>query len=281
MLNGLTLTALFGNFYYHHQELIKTFLRLKEKEQRPILTDEDDFDLPKGWDAYIKEKLNSIIKDCEKKSEIKITDNKKYRGEVKTIQKEKVPFGKGILEFTNGKKIVGTFENGELNGEGGIIEPSGFRVMGNFKNGKLDGIGEIVYDNKRTYRGKFKEGTGIEKGRLNWADDHFCILNIVDEESTTAKCFEPSKELYYIGDYKNYHCTGKGKVYFGDAQSYEGDVYEGILEGYGVRKDKYGDELYRGPFSNNEFKGKLQNREVVGYITIGVVNIILSLLIRK
>lgn len=282
MLNAITGAALFGNFYYHHQELIKSLLRLKEKEQRPVLTEKDDFDLPKDWELKIKENLNKIVTESEKKPEIKITDNKLYRGEVKKIQGEKVPTGKGMMETLNDKrKYIGIFQGGDLNGEGGIVDPSGSRTIGNFKNGNLDGLGMLQNYYEKTYKGNFKDGKPCGKGRWIFKDESFCITDTADEENITAKCYEKSNELYYEGDYNNYTYTGKGKFYYENGESYEGELSEGNIEGYGIRRDKHGDELYQGQFLNNQFVGRLQNREVAGYITIGVLNILMSIILKK
>lgn len=282
MLNIITGTALFSNFYYHHQELIKVLLRLKEKDTRPKLTPEDDFDFPEKWEDSMKNKLNDIIKASEKKSELKITDNKVYKGEYKTIKGEKLPFGKGVLEFVrDNRKHIGNFQNGDLNGDGGVVESSGSKVIGTFKNGQLDGLGEMLNFFGKSYKGNFKEGKPHGKGKWLFQDGSFCVTDTKDEDNIFAKCYEKNNELYYVGDYKNYAYTGTGKFYFENGESYEGEMNEGKVEGYGVRRDKYGDELYKGDFINNQFVGRLQNREVVGYITIGVLNIILSLISKK
>jgi len=282
MINALTVSALAGNFYYHHQELLKSILRLKNGEKRPILKEENDFELPKNWENNIKDQLNSIIKAHNEKSPVKITDYKTYKGEYKNIKGDKIPSGKGILETVkDGRKYIGTFQNGELTGEGGIMDPSGSRIIGTFKNGSLDGLGEMLNDFGKTYKGNFKEGTPAGKGKWIFQDGSFCITDTQDEENIIAECYEKNRELYYKGDYKNYSYTGKGLFYFENGESYEGDMIEGKVEGYGIRRDKYGDELYRGNFVNNQFIGKLQNREVAGYIAIGVVNILLSMILKK
>ena len=282
MINALTVSALMGNFYYHHQELLKSILRLKNGENRPILKEENDFELPKNWENNIKDQLNSIIKAYNDKSQVKITDYKTYKGEYKNIKGDKIPNGKGILETVkDGRKYIGTFQNGELTGEGGIMDPSGSRILGTFKNGSLDGLGEMLNDFGKTYKGNFQEGSPFGKGKWIFQDGSFCITDTKDEENIMAECYEKNRELYYKGDYKNYSYTGKGIFYFDNGESYEGDMVEGKVEGYGIRRDKYGDELYRGNFVNNQYIGKLQNREVAGYVAIGVLNIILSMLLKK
>lgn len=282
MINILTGVALVANFYYHHNELLKTLLRLRDKEKRPVLTEADDFELPKDWETNMKEHLNKIIKTYEKKNEVKITDNKSFKGEVKTIKKVKVPHGKGILEtLRDNRKYIGTFENGELNGEGGIIYPSGAKILGTFKNGSLDGVGEMLNDFGKSYKGHFKEGKPFGKGKWIFDDGSFCITDMKDEENIYAQCYERNNELYYKGGYKNFGYTGKGKFYFENNESYEGDMNEGKFEGYGIRRDKYGDELYRGTFVDNKYVGYFQQREVIGYVTIGIVNILSSMILKR
>ncbi len=282
MINALTVSALAGNFYYHHQEMLKYFLRIKTGDNRPILKDEDDFELPKNWENSVKDNLNSIVKAYNDKSSVKITDYKTYKGEYKNIKGDKIPQGKGILETVkDGRKYIGTFQNGELTGEGGIIDPSGSKILGTFKNGSLDGLGEMLNDFGKTYKGNFQEGRPFGKGKWIFQDGSFCITDTVDEDNIMAACYEKDNKMYYKGEYKNYSYTGKGIFYFENDESYEGDMNEGKVEGYGIRRDKFGDELYKGNFINNQYMGKLQNREVVGYVAIGVVNILLSMLLKK
>ena len=282
MLNAVTGAALFGNFFYHHKEFLQTILFLREKQKRPILLEEDDYDLPINWETNIKDNLNKIVKDSEKKTEAKITDNKKYRGDYKIIDGEKVPHGKGVLELINdNRKSVGTFNEGRLNGEGGITDDSGSKVIGTFRNNYLDGLGLMLNQFEKTYKGNFKEGQPYGRGKWIFKDGSFCVTDTKDAENITAKCYEKNRELYYVGDFKDYSYTGQGKYYFENGESYEGEMNEGRVEGYGSRKDQYGDELYRGQFVNNAYIGSLQNREVAGYIGVGIVNIVLSIIFKR
>ncbi len=277
MLNGVTIAALLGNYYYFHPEYVKTVLGLKEKAKKPVLVEEDDFEPPRDWEVERKEYLNKVIRENEKKTKIKLTDNKIYRGEAKKIDGEKVPYGKGYVEFENGKRMVGSFINGELNGEGGIVDPDVSQALGNYKNGELEGLGAVLFPFK-SYRGYFVNGAPSGKGKWNFDGGSSCVTETIDQDNITAKCYTKDNELYYQGDYKNFSYTGKGKFYFDNGETYEGDLKDGKLDGYGTQRDKYGDKMYSGEFVDNVFKGKMDWKEVYGYLAIGVLNMALSLL---
>lgn len=279
-IDALSVAAAVGNCWFHHQEFFRYYLGMREKYQRPVLKSDIEYRPPEKWEENLKNSLNTIWEKYKDKKPITLQSGQQYKGETKKVKGTVIPHGKGILGVPGDYLYVGNFENGIENGEGQALRSDTSKRLGTFKNGALTGLALISMGEGDTYIGNFKEDQPIGKGKLLLKNGSFCNVDI-EESKSMAECYEKNNEMYYKGDFTDFKCSGKGTFYFDNGESYEGDLVEGNIEGYGKRFDKYGDELYRGNFANNQYKGYFQERETIGYLTIGFVNLLLHALTRK
>jgi len=130
----------------------------------------------------------------------------KYQGQVKDGK----PNGLGILispKYSNRAewKYVGSWENGERNGQGTLTYSSGGKYVGGWKNGKEHGQGTSTgYGEK--YVGSWKNGKKNGEGTETWRDGTKMIGEWKNDDlwnGTTTLPSHPNKPVKVVnGEYK-------------------------------------------------------------------------------
>jgi hypothetical protein len=64
--------------------------------------------------------------------------------------------GKGIINFPDGKKYEGTFNNHGMDGDGTLNWPNGDKYVGKFGSGRIHGRGILTYNDGGMYEGEWK-----------------------------------------------------------------------------------------------------------------------------
>lgn len=162
--------------------------------------------------------------------------------------------GFGTLLTQTGNFYKGNFKNNVFNGKGLFINKTGDYYLGNWENGESKGKGELVMKSGTKYTGDFaenkKQGTGTE---IYNSGDIF-EGEFVNNEKTKGKIYFKDGSTYN-GDVKNGKITGRGEYKWPDGRKYEGDIKEGIIEGNG--KTTYPDgSWYEGEYVDNKKNGK-------------------------
>lgn len=111
--------------------------------------------------------------------------------------------GKGFMEYADGRKYQGDFNNGELNGKGTFTWTDGTKYEGDFKDDLMDGKGIKEYADGTKYEGDWKNGLKDGKGTYTWTDG--------------------SK---YEGDWKNGMINGKGTYTNSKGVKFTGDFVD-------------------------------------------------------
>jgi hypothetical protein len=133
----------------------------------------------------------------------------RYEGEIK---REYILFGDYIFEglgslvFLNGNKYVGSWKDGERNGQGTFSSPDGDKYVGEWKNGKKNGQGTYTWKDGRKYLGEYKDGKRHGQGTQTWSDG-----------------------MKYVGEWKN------GREWNGTSYNKNGNTHEKFVNGKEVK----------------------------------------------
>ena len=139
------------------------------------------------------------------------SDKKFYLGQII----DRLPNGKGILVYKNGKTFYGNFERGEMQGLG-LLEHSkddSFKrkfLAGKFQNNKANGNATLVWDDAFHY-GEFVDDSINGWGLRSWDTDGM-----------------------YKGYWKNNERSGSGTAYYANGDIYEGQLKDNEQHGYGT-----------------------------------------------
>ena len=221
--------------------------------------------------------------DCLYKGTLTIDSIQKYKNaQGKKLYNINSLTGKGVLYLRNGKKYVGNFINGELNGWCRYINSKGVCYEGLFIKGVLNGKGEIIKIDenlrKHIYKGDIKNFKKEGKGKEKTNDFSYEGEFVNDMKHGNGKIFYNNNGDYYEGQFYNGAITGKGfykwknqHTYFGDfvcgkmhgkglykwtdGNQYEGEYINNIKEGQGEFKWNDG-KIYKGSFENGKPHGK-------------------------
>ena len=123
----------------------------------------------------------------------------------------------------------------------------------------LNGPGKIVFKNNITYEGNIKYG----------------LLHNTDENDPSILNFPDGTQ--YVGTVKNNRITGEGKYTFKNGDTYEGQVVNGLRNGYGIFKSSNNSNniIYEGEWKNGlkHGKGKIiqGNMELEGEWENGII----------
>ncbi len=174
-----------------------------------------------------------------------------------------------------GADIQAQCQSGDcVNGKGIYIYPSGAKYIGHFKNGEIHGIGTCYYSDGSKYQGEWvtrypqgkgtktlADGTRIEglwlKGQR--VDERGNVIaQLLDDDGTDIQvgCV--------MGDCEN----GEGVFAFANGSKYEGQFYNGKMDGWGTWYYANG-EKYIGTFKENYPHGRGNMYASKGAITSG------------
>lgn len=78
----------------------------------------------------------------------------------------------GLMIFQDGSQYRGAFKNNLLHGKGTVTDISGRKIMGIWVNGFIEGDATIVYESGEIYKGQIKELKKHGKGRLWLRNNH-------------------------------------------------------------------------------------------------------------
>ena len=136
-----------------------------------------------------------------------------YTGYVDQVHKE--PNGNGTMEYFNGDRYIGEWENGQRHGDGEMLYANGDVYSGEWAFGAKNGYGVYTWSDGRVYEGNYKND--LRDGK---------------------------------GEYRGW--TGFTTVHGGWKGTYYGTSVGNIFEGDGIFEFDNGDR-FEGTFHNNEF----------------------------
>ena len=150
----------------------------------------------------------------------------KYTGEFKDGARQ----GDGILLMPGGRKIVGVWENNEIQ-SGTYTEPDGTVYKGQWMFRERNGLGTLTFPDGRKYIGEFKSDKRHGQGTMLFPDGR-----------------------KYVGDFLSGKRTGSATMTYPDGRNYTGEFKDGVIDGQGTM-DYPGGKKQEGTFKNGEFVG--------------------------
>lgn len=162
--------------------------------------------------------------------------------------------GFGQFNFISNEIYTGEWETSTMSGDGKMIFNGVGTYDGDYLDSVRDGEGSFVWDNGDKYVGDWDNDKIHGEGTYTFSNGNYV--------SGTFKSNKIYSGTYYISAEK-YSCemyiedsvlTNKIKLTVTSGVSYEGEISEGKLNGYGIMKYKDG-ATYTGNFKNNQRSG--------------------------
>ncbi len=219
-------------------------------------------------DPDSKEYVEQLYIRCESYGKTIDLSNFKYDGWKKYYSDNDKFFTwkKGNNILRNQTKVYNTNDlnnvqiyNGEMNydnqrhGEGKLTTTKYVRI-GEWRNDKFTGWGIEARRNGESIEGRFVNGLINGKGIFMNSDGDKYIGDFVDSRRHGEGEFI-SKNIKYVGEFKNNKMDGKGKIKFTqEGHEYEGEFYNNQMNGYGIFKWSNGD-IYEGEMVNGKMHG--------------------------
>ncbi|KAG8235107.1 hypothetical protein J437_LFUL015534, partial [Ladona fulva] len=151
-----------------------------------------------------------------------------------------LPNGKGVMEWSDGRKIEGIFKDGLVNGHARHTHPSIGTYDGQWKDGLYHGYGIMRYANGAVYEGEWREGQpdghGIKK------EGHFlssiASVYVGDWVAGAKHGYGVMDDIVagekYLGMWERGEKHGSGLIVSLDGVYHEGSFIRGTITGYGV-----------------------------------------------
>jgi len=281
---GLSVGALFLNYFYHHKKEIRVMLDMDPMPEFPtIKSDPPTYTFDPTFEENIDKKTKEIEEYTEKKPSVPIGDQLEYKGDYTKKNKKDTqiyPNGKGVYYAkSNPFKMVGQFTDGVVNGPALFRYPDGTVVKTDFKNGEINGLG-VRYLEDMKFEGHLVDGKPQGSGVYTF-DGNRKIFVKEEDGVEKAKCYDGDGRLWYRGEFKEGQCHGYGEFFYRNGHRYIGDFNNGKMEGVGVMKNMYGDVIYNGVFSNDHYGNKWKVYTEPGIIAATVILNMASMLYKR
>ena len=149
----------------------------------------------------------------------------------------------GIMLYSGGTILRGTFKDGLLKGEGMVQWANGDIYEGDFQEGVRTGRGIIKWADGDIYEGDFQEGVRTGRGIIKWANGDIYEGDFQEGVRTGRGIIKGANGVIYEGDFLSDQLHGEGTMIWPDGTIYDGDWKDGKREGTGIttlpNKQKY------------------------------------------
>ena len=126
---------------------------------------------------------------------------------------------RATITYPDGRKIVGEFKDGKINGKGTITYPDGRKFVGEYKDGKINGKGTQTWPDGRKFVGEYKDDKRNGKGTITYPDGR-----------------------KIVGEFKDGKINGKGTETWPDGDKFVGEYKDGKINGKGTYTWPNGDK---------------------------------------
>ena len=161
--------------------------------------------------------------------------------------------GKGTLVFDTGHKYTGGFIDGVRQGDGILLMPGGRKIVGIWENNEIQS-GTYTEPDGTVYEGQwmFRERNG--QGTLTFPDGRKYIGEFKSDKRHGQGTMLFPDGRKYVGDFLSGKRTGSATMTYPDGRNYTGEFKDGVIDGQGTM-DYPGGKNQEGTFKNGEFVG--------------------------
>ena len=160
-------------------------------------------------------------------------DGNVYRGTFKLGKN--IEQGFGVAHYPSGSQLYGKFQEGVLS-IGVLLYSDGTLLRGTFKDNCLQGKGMIQWTNGDIYEGDFIDGVRTGKGIIKWANGDIYEGDFLNDKRTGKGIIKWANGDIYEGDFIDGVRTGKGIIKWANGDIYEGDFLNNKRTGDGKMK---------------------------------------------
>ena len=158
-------------------------------------------------------------------------DGNVYRGTFKLGKN--IEQGFGVAHYPSGSQFYGKFQEGVLS-IGVLLYSDGTILRGTFKDNCLQGKGMIQWTNGDIYEGDFQEGVRTGKGIIKWANGDIYEGDFQEGVRTGRGIIKWANGVIYEGDFLSNQCHGEGTMTWLDGTIYDGDWKNDKRDGTGI-----------------------------------------------
>lgn len=259
-------------YCYNHQNWLKHYLVGQPLPTRPNFSQSGPpFEFPRkiGFEQDFDTAIEAAEKALASDKKAKPVKDLNIKGEAQSSQTGiLLPNGIGSIQDQEGRKYIGNFHKGSMQGFVQILVPvNGKQRIEKclFNNGIR--IYSVIYteDGERCegYRDRFvcKKADGTIYFEKLDRENNKVESSLFDESGflqiqREAPLSDPTK--------------GFGTVYYMDNKCYTGEMKENEPHGLGMVKDKYGDIVFQGEVTNGDFN-KMHRKFLESTITLALV----------
>ncbi|WP_164931957.1 C13 family peptidase [Janthinobacterium sp. 17J80-10] len=160
--------------------------------------------------------------------------------------------GHGIIDWANGERYEGGFEDGLFSGKGKLTTET-YAYEGEFKRGRMAGQGRYTVPSGETYVGQFADNLFNGHGKYQDGGGTYEGNFVKGVFQGTGKY--TTSDYEYKGGFKQGKYAGQGQTTYKNGRRYTGTYADGLFHGKGrfETRDKL---IYEGNFDKGEFVGQ-------------------------
>ena len=183
--------------------------------------------------------------------EYETKDGNGYRGTTQLFSNKQQGFG--VAHYTSGNQFYGKFQEG-VPSIGIMLYSDGTILRGTFKDDLLKGEGMVQWANGDIYEGNFQEGVRTGRGIYKWADGDIYEGDFQEGVRTGRGIYKWANGDIYEGDFQEGVRTGRGIIKGANGHIYEGDFLSDQFHGEGTMIWPDG-TIYDGDWKNDKREG--------------------------
>lgn len=162
--------------------------------------------------------------------------------------KERKPEGSGVIQFSDGKILLGKFHNGAISGLVEYIVPNRFYYKGDWSVGTENGYGVMTSSSGTVHEGVFRNGLLNGHGITSKPDGYRIEGEWVDGILNGHGSYSSAHGAHYDGDFKDGKPEGSGNYTANNGDNYQGSWHHGVPDGQGTITQKIG--VFTGEWKN-------------------------------
>ena len=172
-----------------------------------------------------------IIGNCrDGRGSMNFRDGRRYDGDWNDNKFD----GKGLMIWPDGRRYDGQWKNDKQNGEGSEIGADGSTYLGDWNDGYKDGKGISISALGRKYSGQWKANKQNGEGLLTWPTGQKYLGRFKDGVRSGAGVMIWPLGDKYDGQWKDDKQNGQGIFYFANKQVYDGEWKDDRMNGLGT-----------------------------------------------